>query len=430
MTEPDTLARLRSATPQLWLNPQRTHMPAGTSLALDTTLRLADMQAAQDRFTRFAPLLAALFPELAASNGRIESELLLVPAMQQALGLKPEMGRLWVKADHSLPVAGSIKARGGFHEVLEHAERLALQNGLISPDGDYRVLAQPAAQALFARHQVAVGSTGNLGLAIGVMAAALGFRAVVHMSTDAKAWKKERLRQRGVQVVEHSGDYERAVDAGRELALADPLCHFVDDERSLSLFLGYSAAALHLRTQLQEQGVLVDAAHPLLVYLPCGVGGAPAGIAWGLHELLGEHVHCFFAEPVQSPCFLAHLLSPEGSHRSVYDYGLTNRTEADGLAVPRASLLAAQVMRPLLDGVFTVEDDTLFTHLALLQETQGLRIEPSAAAGFSGPGFLQSGALACPGANHVVWTTGGSLVPDAQYQGFLQRALMQKPRGQ
>lgn len=431
MNPADTLARLRCATPQLWLNPQRMHTPAGANQAGDTALRLADMQAAQQRFMRFAPLLAELFPELAASAGHIESELIPVPAMQRALGLAPDKGRLWVKADHSLPVAGSIKARGGFHEVLEHTERLALEGGLLTPDADYRVLAQPAARALFARHQVAVGSTGNLGMAIGVMAAALGFRAVVHMSTDAKEWKKERLRQRGVQVVEHSGDYELAVANGRQLALADPLCHFVDDERSLSLFLGYSAAALHLRDQLQAQGVVVNAEHPLLVYLPCGVGGAPSGIAWGLHELLGEHVHCFFAEPVQSPCFLAHLLSPEGSHHSVYDYGLTNRTEADGLAVPRASLLAAQVMRPLLDGVFTVEDDTLFTHLAMLKESERLRIEPSAAAGFSGPGFLQGSALACPGANHVVWTTGGSLVPDSQYQGFLRRALTQPPpRGQ
>ena len=416
----DTLTKLRSATPQLWINPQRKPTPPNDTG--DSPLGPARMQAAYDRFARFAPLLAQLFPELTASEGRIESALQPVPEMQRALGLPTHHGRLWVKADHSLPVAGSIKARGGFHEVLEVTEQLAMENGLLQPGHDYRTLNTPVARALFARHQIAVGSTGNLGMAIGVLAAALGFRAVVHMSTDAKEWKKERLRQRGVEVVEHAGDYEMAVASGRQLAQVDPLSHFVDDERSLSLFMGYSAAALHLRDQLQSQSMTVDAQHPLIVYLPCGVGGAPAGIAWGLHQLFGEHVHCFFAEPVQSPCFLVQMLSSVGSSQSVYDFGLTNQTEADGLAVPRASQLAADVMRPLLAGVFTVEDQTMFDHLAMLLATQGMRIEPSAAAGFIGPKHLRGTTLACSNANHVVWTTGGLLVPDAQYEHFLQRA--------
>ncbi|MES2581198.1 MAG: D-serine ammonia-lyase [Pseudomonadota bacterium] len=423
----DPTALLRSATPQLWLNPHRA-VPGAAPASVDgIALGRADMQGAQDRFTRFAPLLAELFRELAAHQGQIESALTPVPRMQQALGLPPEHGRLWLKADHSLPVAGSIKARGGFHEVLEWAEKLAVQHGLLAPGSDYRCLSDPAARALFAKHQVAVGSTGNLGMAIGVMAAALGFKASVHMSMDAKEWKKERLRNHGVEVVEHTGDYEQAVAQGRQLAAADPLCHFVDDERSLSLFVGYSAAALHLRDQLHAQGVVVDPEHPLLVYIPCGVGGAPSGIAWGLHQLYGAHVYCFFAEPVQSPCFLVQMLAEPGSHPSVYDFGLTNQTQADGLAIPRASLLAAQAMHSVLAGVFTVQDQTLFEHLALLHATEGMRIEPSAAAGFSGPLQLRGHALACAGANHVVWTTGGLLVPEVQYQGFLQQGNISKP---
>ncbi|KDP84525.1 MULTISPECIES: D-serine ammonia-lyase [Cupriavidus] len=430
-------ASLSAGVPLLWCNPARADAPPAAQAAGERSISLADVEAAQARFARFAPLLPALFPELAETAGAIESPLLAVPAMQESLGLPPGHGRLWVKADHSLPVAGSIKARGGIHEVLEFAENLALRHGLIGPGRcapeDYLALAGPDARALFARYQVAVGSTGNLGLSIGVMASALGFRAAVHMSSDAKAWKKARLRNRGVEVVEHAGDYEEAVAAGRRQAQQDPFTYFVDDERSLSLLLGYSAAALHLRGQLEAHGIRADADHPLFVYLPCGVGGAPAGITFGMRQLLGPHVHCFFAEPTQSPCFLVQMMA-DGGNPSVYDFGLSNRTEADGLAVPRASELAAAVMRPLLSGVFTVADDTLFAHLELAWRTQGLRIEPSAAAGFSGPRMLCESAAgraylarhqletAMPQATHLVWTTGGLFVPPAEYQGFLDKA--------
>ena len=422
---------LRSARPTLW---------AGRSDAEHSSqvIDAAQVQQAVERFERFAPLLARLFPELEVSGGRIESALQPVPQMQRSLQLPEQMGRLWLKADHSLPVAGSIKARGGVHEVLEYAERIALQHGLLA-DGDYRKLASDAARAVFARYQVAVGSTGNLGLSIGVMASALGFKAVVHMSADAKDWKKQRLRARGVQVVEHAGDYAQAVAAGRALADQDPHCHFVDDEHSLSLLLGYAAAAPYLAAQLARNRLVVDESHPLFVYLPCGVGGAPGGVALGLQQAFGPHAHCFFAEPVQSPCFMVEMLSGAaalpglGAHPSVYDLGLDNRTEADGLAVPQASQLAADVVRGFLGGVFTVEDETLFRHLALLQGSEGLQIEPSAAAGFGGPHALLDSAAGqdylkrqklqahMANATHIVWTTGGLFVPDEEYARFLAR---------
>lgn len=437
------LAALGAARPCLWTNPL---LAAQTPPAFRTgakDISLADVHAAHARFERFAPLLQRLFPELADSAGAIESPVLPAAALAPALGLPPGSGALWIKADHSLPVAGSIKARGGIHEVLEFAERLALQHGLVTEDadggdgGDYRGLAEPAARAVFSRYQVAVGSTGNLGLSIGVMASALGFRAVVHMSADAKPWKKDRLRSRGVEVVEHAGDYQQAVAAGRAQAQQDPHCHFVDDERSLSLLLGYSAAVLRLDAQLREHGIAPDAKRPLFVYLPCGVGGAPAGIAFGLKQLYGPHAHCFFAEPTQSPCFLVQMIGAEvngaGGNPSVYDYGLSNRTEADGLAVPRASELAAAAMRELLSGVYTVADEQLFRDLYLAKRDAGIEIEPSAAAGFAGPAMLtgtEAGqaylarhglADAMATATHLVWTTGGLFVPPEEYRRFLAR---------
>ena len=432
--------RLRNAQPALWTNAAREVQPAAAMSALGRTISLDDTKAAAARLARFAGLLAQVFPELAATGGVVESPLLPAAALQPALGMAEGQGRLFIKADHSLPVAGSIKARGGMHEVLEFAEGLALQHGLVQPGGDYRALATPQAREVLGRYQVAVGSTGNLGMSIGVVASALGFQATVHMSADAKEWKKDRLRQRGVQVVEHAGDYERAVAAGRAEAASNPMCHFVDDEQSFSLLLGYSAAALHLQKQLAEQGVAVDAEHPLIVYLPCGVGGGPGGVAFGLKMLFGDAAHCFFAEPTHSTCMMLGMATGENSSVCVQDFGIDNRTAADGLAVGRASGFVGGLMRPFMSGCYTLQDERMYTLLAQLADAEDLYLEPSALAGMYGPVLTQPGQLlgayteaalpagALANATHLVWATGGNMVPREEMQRYYAKgkALAQK----
>jgi D-serine dehydratase len=224
-----------------------------------------------------------------------------------------------------------------------------------------------------------------------------------------------------------------AVDIGRKQALANPQAYFVDDENSRLLFMGYTTAALRLQRQLTTAGVRVGVRNPLFVYLPCGVGGSPGGITLGLRHLLGDHVHCFFAEPVASPSMLVRLASREDRPISVREVGLDNRTEADGLAVAQASEFVAPLMRPLISGIFTVPDNDLFEDLYRLEASEGLRIEPSATAGFRGPqwllesgdgrSYLQSHHLmqVMDDATHILWTTGGAFVPDEEYWGFWAR---------
>jgi D-serine dehydratase len=418
-----TWNRLARGEPTFWLNPGRPipHQPA-------PPIGLSDIKDALARWDRFAALLKALFPDQ-VPEGVIESPLVPIPTLAACFipdDHSDAIQRVFVKADHALPVAGSIKARGGIYEVLCLAERVALAEKLIGDaHDDYAKLASPAARDKFARYRLLVASTGNLGFAVGTIGRALGFETTVHMSSDAKPWKKDRLRNLGAIVIEHTADYTSAVAAARAEAEATNNAHFVDDEQSLELFLGYSVAALRLADQLHALNIEVSAQRPLCVYLPCGVGGAPGGILFGLRAVFGDNVWGFFAEPTASPCMLMRLMSHLPPEASVYDIGLDNRTEADGLAVARASELVVSAVGQHVKGAFTVTDDEMFRWLALAHREENLRLEPSAATGFAGA-LQHVWSLALPEmaqATHIVWTTGGSMVPKEQYQEMLQRGV-------
>lgn len=416
----------------LWLNPYTTRLSQGLPFV---GLNQHDIDDARDRLSRFAPYLMTAFPETAETQGIIESKLCSIPQMRQALqdyfGQKIH-GNLWLKLDSQLPISGSIKARGGIYEVLCHAERLALEAGLLNIEDDYAKLNYPEFKAFFSQFRIAVGSTGNLGLSIGIMGAQLGFNVSVHMSADARAWKKQKLREHGVNVVEYAEDYGVAVEQGRKAALTDPQCFFIDDENSKTLFLGYAVAGERLKQQLFEQNIRVDEDHPLFVYLPCGVGGGPGGVAFGLKMALGDHVHCIFAEPTHSPCMLLGVATGLHDQISVQDLGIDNITAADGLAVGRASGFVGRAMYRLLDAFYTLNDQTMYQLLGMLNATEQLKLEPSAVAGMLGPSLLSSHPdyiakhvfteQQLKQANHIVWGTGGGMVPKFEMQNYLNKA--------
>ena len=423
-----TLAAARECA---WLNPKLSD--AKTALS-KLAIGEADVEDARARLARFAPYLAARFPETREAGGLIESPLREIPRMKAALA--PDMpGRLFAKLDSDLPIAGSVKARGGIYEVLKHAETLAREGGLLREGDDYAKLCSQEARAFFSNYAVQVGSTGNLGLSIGTMSAALGFRAIVHMSADAKQWKKDLLRAKGVTVLEYVGDYSAAVAEGRKRSDADPASHFVDDENSLDLFLGYAVAAKRLDAQLKALGVPVDAAHPLFVYIPCGVGGGPGGVAFGLKLIYGDSVHVFFVEPVQAPCMLLGLATGLHNQISVTDIGLTGKTHADGLAVGRASGFVGRTVEELLSGEFTLADARLYDYLRSLTDSEGVFAEPSACAAFAGPRglfalpegreYIEARGLAphMENASHIAWLTGGALVPEEARKAYLAVSL-------
>lgn len=413
----------------VWFNSAVTTTTQGLSYV---GLTQDDVIDAQARLQRFAPYLVKAFPETAVTQGIIESEVIDIPKMKLALEQRyhtPIAGQLCLKKDSHLPISGSIKARGGIYEVLAHAEKLAIEAGLLTTEDNYEKLYSDKFRDFFAQYSIAVGSTGNLGMSIGIMSAKLGFSVSVHMSADARQWKKDKLRAHGVNVVEYEQDYSIAVEEGRKEAEKDPNCFFIDDENSTTLFLGYAVAGLRLKAQFDAQGVRVDSEHPLFVYLPCGVGGGPGGVAFGLKLAFGDAVHCLFAEPTHSPCMLLGVYTGLHDGISVQEIGIDNITAADGLAVGRASGFVGRAMERLIDGYYTIDDQELYNLLSLLNKEEGIKLEPSALAGMTGvvhvtqaKEYLQRFSLdsqKLKNATHLVWATGGGMVPADEMQKYL-----------
>lgn len=426
----DLVEDLQNAREIIWINPHKEKIGEREKI---NGHGFVELKAAQNRLMRFMPYIAKAFPETAARKGIIESELVSIEKMKELLNKRGAKikSSLLLKKDCNLPISGSVKARGGIYEVLKIAETLAVNEHMLHPTENYEKIDSDEFREFYGKYTIQVGSTGNLGLSIGIIGAKLGFSVIVHMSADAKQWKKEMLKKCGVTVKEYETDYTEAVKAGRKASAQDENSIFIDDENSVDLFMGYATAAMRLKVQLFKNGISVDEKHPLFVYIPCGVGGAPGGITFGLKQMFGDAVHCFTVEPVQAPCLVAGLATEKWNDISVKDLGLSGKTKADGLAVSKPSGFVCEMMEPLLSGAFTVHDERLLSYLKEVNENEGVFLEPSACAGFfgvenimqsdEGKSYIKENGLEeyMENAAHIVWATGGGLVPEEERKKLL-----------
>ncbi len=374
---------------QFWLNPAAADYPLG----------MAELASIAEEYGSLAKK---------DFNGVPTSKLVQIPTFHKACthifaGSLP--GKWYAKLDCDLPLSGSVKIRGALYELLVYSKGIAKRGE--SAEG--RI--------------VSVASTGNLGLSVGVAGRKLGFGVKVYMSKEASPWKMRLLTDAGAEVVVVDGDYTEAVSKCRHDSDAHGY-YFVDDERSELLYRGYACAAL----EIAEDPAVKNTTAPIFVYIPCGVGNAPSGIAAGLKAVFGDRVHIFLAEPTEVPSVLAGLSSGKNSGVSVYEYGRSGKTVADGLACGRMAERTAPILGGTVSGIYTVSDDRMLGYLKLLGECEKIRIEPSAAAGLQGVGnmyytgvgmkYLAERKLlsAMDDSVHISWLTGGGMLPDAEYE--------------
>ena len=210
----DILNDLKSMEEVCWINPGYKKFK---DIKDQLPITADEIWDAEKRLQKFAPYLAKAFPD--SVDGIIESPISDIPNMKNWIERENGEGipgKLYLKRDDLHPIGGSIKARGGVYEVLKHAEALAVENGLLNSDEDYKRFGDKDFVAFYSKYTIQVGSTGNLGLSIGVIGAKLGFKVIVHMPFDSKQWKIDMLRINGVTVVKYSEDYSKVVEEGRK----------------------------------------------------------------------------------------------------------------------------------------------------------------------------------------------------------------------
>lgn len=108
------VARLQAFEPLTWFNPRATTLEKGLPFV---GLGREEVAQAEQRLTRFAPYLSAAFPETRAAGGIIESELVAIDAMRQALNGRYERaltGRLWLKKTVIYPSPARSKRAAAF----------------------------------------------------------------------------------------------------------------------------------------------------------------------------------------------------------------------------------------------------------------------------------------------------------------------------
>lgn len=354
---------------------------------IETKFSLFDAYKTKLRFERFAKLFIEAFDEIDDEN-YYKSEL-----------KKSKLGdEVYLKLDSHLKVAKSVKARGGFNEVISYIEKVLKEKNLFE---NFLSLKLQDIKDIMKDYTIEVSSTGNLGLSIGLCAKAFGFKAKVHMSRDAKEWKKEMLRKVGAEVIEYDNDYTYAVKMGRLSASKNPMSYFVDDEMSEKLFLGYASSIFEIIDQIKDNKMQITYEEPLNVFLPCGVGGAPGGIAFALRSFFKDYVKIYFLEPTEYPSMLYSYLMKKVS--SVNEINLAMSTVADGLACASPSKLVFPMLDFLVDGFFTFNDEDILRAKKKIFDIDKEIVEASSATA-----ALAYEKLMRP-KNSLLWITGSNV---------------------
>ncbi|HXR13700.1 MAG TPA: pyridoxal-phosphate dependent enzyme [Solirubrobacteraceae bacterium] len=314
----------------------------------------------------------------------------------------PAGGRDWAlerDLDRSLAAARETRARiARFvrHTPLLELDAVAGTTRLLKLEtlqrtGSFKVRGAAAALTVGARPRAVVAaSTGNHGLAVAFVAAALGLPCRIFVPAGAAPAKIARLRAGGVEPVEIAGDPLLAELAAREASEQAPGTLLVPPYNDPRVILGQATLGLELLDDLADP--------PDALFVAVGGGGLISGVALAVRA---RWPHCTIVGclPAASPAMGAAVAA---GRVVAAPLGPTLSDATAGGIEPGAITVA--ICAALVDEFVEIEEAEIAAAMRTALLEHGLALEGAAALALAASWRAQAGV-----GRHVVVLGGGNV---------------------
>ncbi|NND92283.1 MAG: diaminopropionate ammonia-lyase [Granulosicoccus sp.] len=275
------------------------------------------------------------------------------------LARRAGLAALWYKDEADRFGLGSFKSLGGAYAVAVNL-RQQLEHTL-----GHEIGIDELANGRYREHTgkitVTCATDGNHGRSVAWGAQRFGCACIIYIHGEVSEGRAAAIRQYGAKVLRVDGNYDESV---RQAAQdAKEFNRVVVSDTSYPGYLDIPADVMRGYTVLADEALdQLGTDVPTHVFLQGGVGGFAAAVTARVRDRLADHaVRIVIVEPENAACILDSI----AAGRPIAVTGDLETVMA-GLSCGEVSLLAFDLLKPLIDDVMTVPDSAAIACMGLL----------------------------------------------------------------